>query len=114
MSTTSGPHIYTGSGDDVMQQVDTCDKIILLPDAAAHDRGPDATQRIRIMWGQRLVDDLLAGHYRTLVCAVNAEDNSHGFITQMAKLLPTSQWDESTITEYAKHFVQPHTVTVVK
>ncbi|MEX2216742.1 MAG: hypothetical protein WD768_21690 [Phycisphaeraceae bacterium] len=114
MPTTTRPHIYTGSGDDLMERIDTCDKIILLPDAAAHDRGPDPTQRIRIMWGQRLVDDVLGGHYRSLICAVNAQDNSHGFIAQIARLLPTSQWDEASITEYAKHFVQPHTVTVVK
>ena len=44
------------------------------------DCQPDTTPRIRIMWGQHLLEDLLAGRYRSLVLAVNAEDNSSGII----------------------------------
>ena len=36
------------------------------------------------MWGQCLLEDLLAGRYRSLVCAVNAKDNGHGIITELA------------------------------
>ena len=66
------------------------------------------------MWGQYMLDDLLHDHYKSLVCAVNAHDNSHGIITQLAELLPTSQWNNDSITKHASRFVQPHHVTVVK
>jgi hypothetical protein len=108
-------HIYEGSGDDLMgQEADVSPRIVLLPDAPTVQRDADPVQRIRIMWGQRLIDDVVAGRYRTLVCAVNVHDNSHGFIKLIAERLPTSQWREQSITEYAKHFVQPQRVTVVK
>jgi hypothetical protein len=110
----SEPHIYEGEGDRLIGRGDVGDHIVLLPDEAGSMRDPDPTPRVRIMWGQRLIDDLLAGRYRSVVCAVNADDNSHGIIAQLADLLPTSQWTPSAITQYAKHFVQPHTVTVVK
>lgn len=110
----SDHHIYEGPGDDLIGQVDTGGRIVLLADAPADLRGPDPTQRIRIMWGQRLIDDLIAGRYRTLVCAVNAHDNSHGLINLLASRLPASQWDERMITEHAAHFVQPRRTTVVK
>lgn len=111
----SEAHIYEGSGDDLAGQLDGGGaRIILLPDAPPVQREPDPVEHIRIMWGQRLIDDLLAGRYRALVCAVNATDNSHGIIAQVAERLPTSQWREPMITEFARHFVQPHTTTVVK
>jgi hypothetical protein len=107
-------HIYDGGGDDLMERLEPADRIILLPDSVTSQRDPDPVQRIRIMWGQRLIDDLIAGRYRTLVCAVNAHDNSHGFINLLAERLPTSQWREETITAHAAHFVQPRNTTVVK
>src|SRR6185503_19231803 len=114
MSRLDEYHIYDGVGDDLAQQMDTGSRIVLLPDASVAQRDPDATQRIRIQWGQRLIDDLVTGHYRALVCAVNANDNSHGIINTLAERMPTSQWREPMITEHARHFVQPHSVTVVK
>ena len=107
-------HIYEGPGDDLATQLDTGQHIVLLPDTSLTQREPDAPERIRIMWGQRLIDDLIGGRYRALICAVNAVDNSHGIINSLAHTLPTSQWTEQSITEYARHFVQPHSVTVVK
>jgi hypothetical protein len=107
-------HIYEGSGDELAEQMDPESRIILLPDAPPVQRDPDPVERIRIMWGQRLIDDLIGGRYRALICAVNAEDNSHGIINTLAEKLPTSQWNEGSITDYAGHFVQPHHVTVVK
>src|SRR5262249_27310418 len=107
-------HIYDGAGDDLAGQMDATNGLTLLPDAPPVQRDPDKTERIRILWGQRLIDDLIAGRYRGLVCAVNAKDNSHGIISALAEKLPTSQWRESMITEFARHFVQPHNVTVVK
>ena len=107
-------HLYEGPGDDLMEQMDVGNRIVLLPDAPTVQREPDPTPRVRIMWGQRLIDDLLAGRYRTLVCAVNGKDNSHGFISTLAQHLPTSQWNEQIITSHARHFVEPHSVRIVK
>jgi hypothetical protein len=111
---THESHIYDGPGDDIAGQVDSGDRIILLPDSPISQRDADATEKIRILWGQRLIDDLLAGRYRTLVCAVNAMDNSRGIISLLGDRLPTSQWRAASVTEYAKQFVQPHSVTVIK
>jgi hypothetical protein len=99
------PRIYEGEGDRLMEgrHDQSVDRIILVPDTLP-SREPDPTRRCRIMWGQHLLEDLLAGRYRSLVCAVNAEDNSHGIITQLASLLPTSQWDEESITAHARRF----------
>ena len=99
------PRIYDGEGDRLMEeQADQAvDRIFLLPDARP-SKIPDSTKRLRIMWGQHLLEDLLIGRYRSLVCAVNDHDNSHGIITQLATLLPTSQWDEPSITAFAKQF----------
>ena len=110
----SEKHIYEGVGEDIVGQLDADHRLVLLPDAPLVQRDPIPIERIRIMWGQQLIDDLIAGRYRALVCAVNAVDNSHGIITHLAQRLPTSQWNASSITEYAKHFVQPHIPTVVK
>ena len=92
------PHVYDGEGDRLMENLDASERIILLPDAADL-RHPDGTRRVRIMWGQCLLEDLLTGRYRTLLCAVNGHDNSHGIISELAELLPTSQWEEPSITQ---------------
>jgi hypothetical protein len=115
-ATASDGHIYDGSGDDLAGQLGGGgdNRLTLLPDVPLEARDPDAVERIRIMWGQRLIDDLIAGRYRALVCAVNAVDNTHGIVNLLAERLPTSQWREPMITEFARHFVQPHGTTVVK
>ncbi|MCE9592001.1 MAG: hypothetical protein K8S99_15950 [Planctomycetes bacterium] len=95
------PPIYEGDGDRLMADLQGADRIILLPDARP-SKTPDRSPKMRIMWGQLLLEDLLAGRYRTLVCAVNGDDNRRGIITQLATLLPTSQWDEKSITSHAK------------
>jgi hypothetical protein len=99
------PKIYDGDGDRLMTEArqDGIDRILLLPDRLP-SKYADPKPRIRIMWGQHLLEDLLMGRYRTLVCAVNADDNSHGIIAQLATQLPTSQWDSNTITMRAKQF----------
>ena len=109
-----GCHIYEGAGNDFMEQADTGRRVVLVDDAAAERRDPDPVQRIRIMWGQRLIDDLMAGRYRTLVCAVNATDNRNGFIHTLAQRLPTSQWREPGIASYAGHFADASRVRVLK
>ncbi|MCX5661818.1 MAG: hypothetical protein NTW19_19230 [Planctomycetota bacterium] len=97
--------IYNGEGDRLMADMQEADRIILLPDARP-SKVPDRTPRIRLMWGQHMLEDLLAGRYRSLVCAVNDTDNRRGIVTQLATLLPTSQWDERSITAHAKTFSQ--------
>ena len=101
------PHIYDGEGDQLMQeqQAEAIDRVILLPDALP-SKTPDPKPKLRIMWGQNMLEDLLAGRYRSLVCAVNNRDNSHGLISQLASSLPTSQWDEHSITHRAELFSQ--------
>lgn len=105
MPNKNRPNIYDGEGDRLMEgrQDQSVDRIILVPDTLP-SKEPDTTRRLRIMWGQHLLEDLLAGRYRSVVCAVNPDDNSRGIITQLAKLLPTSQWDEASITAHAKRF----------
>lgn len=95
------PAIYTGDGDEFMQE-DVPDRLVLVPDAYP-SKTPDRSPRIRIMWGQHLLDDLVEGRYRTLICAVNPHDNSHGIISQLAAFSPTSQWDAQSITTHAQH-----------
>jgi hypothetical protein len=99
------PPVYDADGDALMmrEHEELQDRILLMPDALP-SKVPDDKRRIRILWGQHLLEDLLAGRYRSLVCAVNPEDNSRGIIAQLAVLLPTSQWDERSITANAKQF----------
>jgi len=99
------PQIYEGDGDALMhkEREDIGDRITLIPDSLP-SKTPDKTKHLRIMWGQHLLEDLLAGRYRSLVCAVNSKDNTRGIIAQLAELLPTSQWDEKSITAAAKQF----------
>ena len=89
------------------------EKLAIVPDGSPTS-GPDSTRRIRLMWGQHLLDDLLAGRYRSLVCAVNADDNSHGIIAQLASLLPTSSWTPKAVTDHAREFGQREQTVVVK
>jgi len=105
--------VYDGDGDKLMQENQGGDRVILLPDAPL-SKVADPTRRLRIMWGQHLLDDLLSGRYRSLVCAVNPEDNSHGIISQLSALLPTSQWSASSITDNAQRFATGTGVTVLK
>jgi hypothetical protein len=99
------PPIYEGDGDILIQSEldEKAERLILVPDSFP-SKQPDLTPRIRIMWGQHLLEDLLLGRYRSLVCAVNAEDNTRGIIAQLAEMLPTSQWDERSSTAYAAQF----------
>ncbi len=112
-TTRTQTHIYDGDGDDLMIDHELHERLVIVPDARPF-KGPDTSPMVRIMWGQHLLDDLLVGRYRSLVCAVNADDNSHGIIGQLANLLPTSQWDPDSITAHAKLFAARDKVTVIK
>ncbi|MEM8739208.1 MAG: hypothetical protein AAGG38_12135 [Planctomycetota bacterium] len=112
-ASASTARIYDGQGDALIVDSQFSEKLTIIPDGKPSSR-PDMTHRVRIMWGQHLLDDVLAGRYRTLVCAVNAHDNSHGIVSQLASLLPTSMWTPKTVTEYAQQFAGGDQTVVVK
>ncbi len=105
-SASSGPapalRLYDDDGDALMASgAVKSDRVTLLPEAAATI---DKAGRARILWGQQMLPDLLAGRYRAVVCGVNAEDNSHGIVAQLVDLMATSQWTAKSVTSYAKMF----------
>ena len=112
-STPLADRIYEAGADAAVVDTDLPQKLVILPDAQPSSK-PDMTPRIRIPWGQHLLDDLLSGRYHSLICAVNPRDNSHGIIGQLATLLPTSQWTPKTITDYARQFAENDRVSVLK
>lgn len=97
----SSPRLYDGDGDRLMVAGAFADRVTLLPEAPTTiDKGG----RIRILWGQQMLPDLLAGRYRAVICGVNTEDNSHGIIAQLVDLVESSQWTARGVTSYAKMF----------
>lgn len=117
MSTTSPitkpGRIYDGDGDTLLAEQNVTEKLVIVPEGQSPSK-PDTTPRVRIMWGQHLLDDLLAGRYRSLVCAVNTHNNAHGIIGQLAALLPASPWTAESITQHARQFVGRQQTTVLK
>ncbi len=95
--------LYDDEGDLLLEADKQADRVVLLPsgDPRHASRDPD---RIRIQWGQHLLADLVAGRYRTAVCAVNDADNTHGIVGELLQLVPTSQWNVKTATAYARMF----------
>ena len=99
------PRIYDGDGDTLMEADRQSNRLVIMP--VGDPREVDASRkRIRIQWGQFLLNDMLTRRYRTLVCGVNPVDNSRGIINLIAQALPTSQWDNESITKYAKGFAE--------
>ncbi len=95
--------LYDDEGDLLLEADKRADRVVLLPsgDPRHASRDPD---RIRIQWGQHLLADLVAGRYRTAVCAVNDADNTRGIVGELLQLVPTSQWNVKTATAYARMF----------
>ncbi len=107
--------LYDGDGDQTLADAPFAHRLIVVPDGHVESRHSASGPKLRLMWGQLLLDDLLADRYRTLVCAVNAQDNSRGVIAELASRLPTSQWNEGAITAHAKRFsFDDDTVKVIK
>jgi len=100
-------HLYDAEGELLMSSAQSVDRVTLLP--ADYDR-TDPHERIRILWGQDMLADLLAGRYRAVVCGVNDEDNSHGIISQIVRQVTTSQWSANAVTSYARLFQQSASV----
>lgn len=103
MTQTHKPSIrlYDGEADTLLSSDQFADRVSLLPGGGGKIK---PGQRIRIMWGQDLLRDLLDGRYRTVVCGVNDSDNSHGIIAQLVELVQASQWSVKSVTSFAKMF----------
>jgi len=56
------PQMYDGQGDALMEMEheELADRITIMPDALP-SKTPDDSPRVRIMWGQHLLDDLRVG-----------------------------------------------------
>ena len=93
--------LYEHDAESVLGGEQFPDRVTLLPGEGGKVVPND---RIRILWGQDLLRDLIDGRYRTVVCGVNDQDNSHGIIAQLVELMATSQWSSKAITSYAKMF----------
>jgi hypothetical protein len=93
--------LYDEEAETLLSSEQFPDRVSLLPGGAGKIK---PGQRVRIMWGQDLLRDLLDGRYRTVVCGVNDSDNSHGIIAQLVELVHTSQWSVKSVTSFAKMF----------
>lgn len=103
MPVQTGPqvHLYDNDVEELMASDLAPERVSLLPGTAGRVA---PGERIRILWGQDLLRDLIDGRYRAVICGVNTTDNSHGIIAQLCELVPTSQWTSRSITSYAKMF----------
>jgi len=101
--------LYDDEGELLLPSELAADKVTLLP----HDPGVDTAGRIRIMWGQDMLRDILEGRYRAVVCGVNDQDNSHGMVAQLVELTTTSQWTARSVTSYAKMFQESVSIHAV-
>lgn len=99
------PRIYDGDGDALMEADRQSNRLVIMP-VGDPRQVETSRKRIRIQWGQFLLNDMLTSRYRTLVCGVNPVDNSHGIISLIAEALPTSQWNNESITKYAKGYAE--------
>jgi hypothetical protein len=93
--------LYDDDADRLLSSEQFPDRVSMLPGAAGKFK---PGERIRILWGQDMLRDLLDGRYRAIVCGVNDTDNSHGIIAQLVEMMPTSQWTAKSVTSYAKMF----------
>lgn len=95
--------IYDGETGRLMRPDPESNRVSLLP-AGRYEPEPEGY--IRILWGQNMLADVVAGRYRAVVCGVNDTDNSHGIIAQLVEKVPSSQWTAAGVTSYAKMFQQ--------
>lgn len=103
--------LYDDDAEELLRSDQFPDRISLLPSTAPGQAawagggsGAQAGERIRILWGQDMLRDVLDGRYRAVVCGVNDSDNSHGIIAQLVDLIHTSQWTARAVTSFAKMF----------
>lgn len=93
--------LYDGDAERLMSPELFPDRVTLMPGPTGPAR---PGERLRILWGQDLLRDLVDGRYRAVICGVNDHDNSHGLIAQLCELITTSQWSSRSVTSYAKMF----------
>ncbi len=93
--------IYDDEADSLLSPESFPDRVSLLPSDAGT---PQQGGKIRTMWGQDLLSDVLDGRYRTVICGVNSDDNDSGVIAQLVNLVTASQWSSNSVTSYAKMF----------
>lgn len=98
----SDARLYDDNGEELLQAAQMAQRVNLIPGQIGGSNEPG--NRIRIMWGQDMLRDVLDGRYRTVVCAVNDADNTSGIIGQLVNLVPTSQWTVQGVTSYAKTY----------
>jgi hypothetical protein len=110
--TSSAPmRLYDDDAESLLKSDLFPDRVTMLPGAGG---SVASRERIRILWGQDLLRDLLDGRYRTVVCGVNDQDNSHGLIAQLVELMPTSQWTAASVTSYARMFQESAAIHAAK
>lgn len=93
--------LYDQDADGLLSSDQFPERVSLLPGLAGKAK---PHERLRILWGQDLLRDLLDGRYRTVVCGVNDQDNSRGIIAQLVELVATSQWSVKSVTSFARMF----------
>lgn len=93
--------LYDGDADALLTPDSFPDRVSLLPSESGQLR---PGSRIRVMWGQDMLRDVLDGRYRAVVCSVNEEDNARGIIAQLVSLVTASQWSAHAVTSYARMF----------
>ena len=106
-SDKSNVRLYDGETDSLMSADLAPERVSLLPGDGVSPgvaNAVSANERIRIMWGQDLLRDVLDGRYRAIVCGVNDTDNARGVVSQRVELVHTSQWTAKAVTSYAKMF----------
>jgi len=95
------PRLYDDNAERLLDAEGLTQRVSLLPG----ESGPiEAGRRLRILWGQDMLRDVVDGRYRCVVCGVNDIDNTHGIIAQIANLITTSQWSVRSMTSYARMF----------
>ncbi len=99
--------LYDGETDSLMRAELSPQRVSLLPGEGVSPGvagAVSASERIRILWGQDLLRDMIDGRYRAIVCGVNDTDNARGIVSQLVELVRTSQWSGKSVTSYAKMF----------
>lgn len=106
--TSSAVRLYEDDGAALMGSADMLDRVSLLPGKVGVPgrAGWTPEPNIRILWGHDMLNDVVNHRYRTVICAVNDQDNTRGILAQLLDLMPDSQFGETAATHYARMFQQ--------
>lgn len=104
-SAAPSARLYDGETDALLHAEMSPERVTLFPGEFSRDpQHISVNSRIRILWGQDLLRDLLDGRYRAIVCGVNDADNASGIVAQLVDLIRTSQWSARSVTSFARMF----------